>query len=92
MYKLLIIIATFKNFSSVLKRLVRMNFKGLQMLKLPLVTYWQHKDMNIITQKDQVFLHVLTSILSCYFTFIMLPSLHYRQSIETECLLLSRDS
>ena len=37
-YKLLIIIFTFKIFSFVLKRLVRMNFNGLQTLKLPLVT------------------------------------------------------
>ena len=38
MYKLLIIIFTFKIFGSVLKRLVRMNFNRLEMLELPLVT------------------------------------------------------
>ena len=34
--------------------------------------------MNITTQKDQVFPYDVNSILSFYFTFIMLPSLHYR--------------
>ena len=37
-YKLLTVILAFKIVSSVLKRLARMNFNGLQMLKLPLVT------------------------------------------------------